>query len=123
MAPILNFIAAFIRKPQSAVKLTAVLLILGLCFGLWVQTQRIGSLNAENQAQAQSIEQLNEFNAQINHQLQAERQAVIEQQKLTFELKAKAEQAYEQVKTDLQQEPCANTALPRAVVDSLKRLQ
>ncbi|NBI43855.1 DUF2570 domain-containing protein, partial [[Haemophilus] felis] len=119
MAHILNFIAAFIRKPQSAVKLTAVLLILGLCFGLWVQTQRIGSLNAENQAQAQSIEQLNRFNEQVNKQLKAEQQAVLEQQKLTSELRAKVEQAKNDVKTHLQQEPCANTALPRAVVDSL----
>ncbi|NBI40175.1 DUF2570 domain-containing protein [[Haemophilus] felis] len=123
MVHILNFIVAFIRKPQSSVKLTAVLLILGLCFGLWVQTQRIGSLNAENQAQAQSIEQLNRFNEQVNKQLKTEQQAVLEQQKLTSELRAKVEQAKNDVKTHLQQEPCANTALPRAVVDSLKRLQ
>lgn len=123
MAHILSFIAQFIRKPKSAVNLTALLLILGLCVALWVQTQRLGSLQAENAAQAQSIERLNKFNEQMSRQLKAEQQAVIEQQKLTSELKAKAEQAQDDVKTHLQQEPCANTALPRAVVDSLKRLQ
>lgn len=123
MVRILSFLVGCIRNKESAAKIIALVLVLGLCAALWVQTQRIASLQAENAAQAQSIEQLNKFNEQMNKQLKAEQQAVIEQQRLTIELREKAEQVQNEVKSHLLQEPCATTTLPRAVINSLERLQ
>lgn len=123
MVRILSFLVGCIRNKESAAKIIALVLALCLCAALWVQTQRIGSLQAENAAQAQSIEQLNKFNEQMNKQLKAEQQAVIEQQRLTIELKEKAEQVQNEVKSHLLQEPCATVPLPRAVIHSLERLQ
>ncbi|MWQ46217.1 DUF2570 domain-containing protein, partial [Glaesserella parasuis] len=40
-------------------------LILGLCAWLWGQSQRIDSLKAENQTQAQTIEQQQEANSKL----------------------------------------------------------
>ncbi|MDO9750755.1 DUF2570 family protein, partial [Glaesserella parasuis] len=51
-------------------------LILGLCAWLWGQSQRISALAAENQTQAQTIEQQQEANNKLTMQLQQKRQAV-----------------------------------------------
>lgn len=99
--------------------LIAAATLLGLCVALWVQTQRIDSLKADNAAQAQSIEQLNRFNEQMNRQLKAEQQAVISQQKIANELKTKSEQVREQVRIIFKDSPCASTALPAGVVERL----
>lgn len=97
-------------------------LILGLCAWLWGQSQRIDSLKAENQTQAQTIEQQQEANHKLTMQLQQERQAVEYQQNVANKLRKQVEQSNEQIKAILQKEPCSVTALPRPVVDELKRL-
>ncbi|MDP0003670.1 DUF2570 family protein [Glaesserella parasuis] len=97
-------------------------LILGLCAWLWGQSQRIDSLTAENQTQAQTIEQQQKANNKLTMQLQQERQAVEYQQNVANKLRKQVEQSNEQIKAILQKEPCGVTALPRPVVDELKRL-
>ncbi|WP_373766377.1 DUF2570 family protein [Glaesserella sp.] len=96
--------------------------ILGLCVWLWFQRQIISDLTAENLAQAQTIEQQQEANHKLTMQLQQERQAVEYQQNIANKLRKQVEQSNERIKTILQQEPCGVTALPRPVVDELKRL-
>ncbi|WP_336369069.1 DUF2570 family protein, partial [Avibacterium paragallinarum] len=51
MARILNYIVPFIRKYSSLLWLCV---ILGLCGWVWYQSQRISSLSAKNQMQAQT---------------------------------------------------------------------
>ena len=118
MGHILNFIAPFIRS-KSAVLFVV---ILGLCAWSWGQSQRIDSLKAENQTQAQTIEQQQEANNKLTMQLQQEQQAVEKQQKIANQLRKQVEQSNEQIKSILQKEPCGVIALPRPVVDELKRL-
>lgn len=95
--------------------------ILGLGGWLWWQSSQITSLQAENHAQAQTIEQMNQFNEQLNAQLKAEQQAVISQQKIANELKTKSEQARETVRIIFKDSPCAVAALPDGVIEQLRQ--
>ena len=95
---------------------------LGLCLWLRHQAQTIDSLRTENRTQAQTIEQQQEANHKLTMQLQQEQQAVKKQQKIANQLRKQVEQSNEQIKIILQKEPCGVIALPRPVVDELKRL-
>lgn len=117
MGLILSYFVAFIRN-----KGFFFVIILGLCFGLWFQSQKLTHLKAENLTQAQTIEQLNNAVEQMSNQLEQEKQAVEYQQKITSELKAQMETERENVKTILIKEPCGGVAMPNAVIDSIKRL-
>lgn len=114
---ILSYFVAFIRN-----KGFFFVIILGLCFGLWFQSQKLTHLKAENLTQAQTIEHLNNSVEQMSNQLEQEKQAVEYQQKITNELKAQMETERENVKTILIKEPCGGVAMPNAVIDSIKRL-
>lgn len=94
---------------KTVLALTA---FLGLGVALWVQTARLDSLHAKHAAQAQTL-------VQLNHQLNAERQAVISQQQIANQLKAQSEQAREKVRIIFKDSPCANTALPAGVAHQL----
>lgn len=97
-------------------------LILGLGGWCWFQGQMIASLQAENQTQAQTITQLELEQLTLQTALEAERIAVTKQQQFATQLKAKMEQSRENVRIVLQKEPCAVTAMPRDVIDGIKRL-
>lgn len=112
---------------QSAVKKTAlfvyaVALILGLCGWIWFQSRQIDSLTAENQVQAQTIQNQEQVNRRLVENLALEKLAVEEQQLITANLKNKVEVAQSEIKQLLQKDACANIELPGSVVDSLKRL-
>lgn len=96
--------------------------ILGLSIWSWWQSSEIDSLQATNQAQAQTILQLEQNQERLNQQLIAEQQAVEKQRQITHELKTKSEKSREKVRIILQKEPCANTPMPSDVTDSIKRL-
>lgn len=106
---------------ETTVKLTALLLILGLCGWSWFQSQKISSLEAENQAQAQTIKQQEEANKALNVALQQEREAVIEQQQRNEEIERMATENAESVKTIIKTQPCANTRLPQHALDRLRK--
>lgn len=101
------------------VALTAV--ILGLCVGLWGQHQTVLHLRAENLTQAQTIIEQEQANANLTIQLEQEIEAVRNQQEIVIELRKQAEVKRESIKTILVKEPCANTAMPRAVIEQLQQ--
>lgn len=111
----------FSRISQAIIGALAIV-ILGLGVWSWWQSSEIDSLQATNQTQAQTILQLEQNQERLNQQLQAEQQAVEKQQRIANELKAKSEQSREKVRIILQKEPCAQTAMPSDVTDSIKRL-
>lgn len=126
MVHILNYIVPFIRS-KSAVLFVV---ILGLCAWSWGQSQKISSLKAENQTQAQTIkqneqfiEQLNKSIEQVNNQLEQEKQAVEMQSKIANELRKQVEVKRESVKVVLQKEPCGVATLPSSVINELKRVR
>lgn len=100
------------------VALTAV--ILGLCVWLWGQHQTVLHLRAENLTQAQTIVEQATVNQALMVQLEQEIEAVRHQQAITIELRKQAEVKRESIKTILVKEPCANTAMPRAVIKQLQ---
>ncbi len=100
------------------VALTAV--ILGLCVWLWGQHQTVLQLRAENLTQAQTIVEQEQANANLTIQLEQEIEAVRNQQQIVIELRKQAEVKRESIKTSLVKEPCANTAMPRAVIEQLQ---
>lgn len=95
--------------------------ILGLCGWTWYQSQKISSLKAENQAQAQTIKQQEETNKTLNTALQQERDAVIAQQQRNDEIERMATENAESVKTIIKTQPCANTRLPQSAIDLLRK--
>lgn len=116
MARILNYIVLFIRKPI----VWFVIVILGLGVWSWRQSSEIDNLQATNQAQAQTIIQLELEQLTLHQALMEEKQAVEEQQKIANELKAKAETKREKVRVIFKDSPCANTDLPSGVIEQLQ---
>ncbi len=123
----------FLPQGLSLTKLPYILvacLILGLGAKVWVQSQKIIHLKAENLTQAQTIEQnelfieqLNNSIEQMNSQLEQEKQAVETQSKIANELRKQVEAKRESVKVVLQKEPCGVATLPSSVINELKRLR
>ena len=95
--------------------------ILGLCGWTWYQSQKISSLKAENQAQAQTIKQQQEANQALTTALQQERDAVIAQQQRNEEIERMATENAESVKTIIKTQPCANTRLPQSTLERLRK--
>ena len=95
--------------------------ILGLCGWTWYQSQKISSLKAENQAQAQTIKAQQEVNKVLNVALQQEREAVIEQQQRNEEIERVATENAESVKTIIKTQPCAHTRLPQSALERLRK--
>lgn len=95
--------------------------ILVLCGWTWYQSQKISSLKAENQAQAQTIKAQQEVNKILNVALQQERAAVIEQQQRNEEIERMATENAESIKTIIKTQPCANTRLPQSAIDRLRQ--
>ena len=99
------------------IALGAVVVVL---FGaLRYQSQKISSLKAENQAQAQTIQQQEDANKSLSLALQQERDAVIAQQERNDEIERIATENAESVKTIIKTQPCAHTRLPQSALDRL----
>ena len=106
---------------ETALKLTALCLILGLCSWTWYQSQKISSLKAENQAQAQTIQQQSESITQLKAD-------IAENQRITLEL-SKAENASREEQNEVlnsiskaeKQSSVFNTAAPNSLINFLRK--
>lgn len=106
---------------ETALKLTALCLILGLCGWTWYQSQKISSLKAENQAQAQTIQQQSESIIQLKAD-------IAENQRITLEL-YKAENASREEQNEVlnsipkaeKQSSVFNTAAPNSLINFLRK--
>lgn len=106
---------------ETALKLTALCLILGLCGWTWYQSQKISSLQAENQAQAQTIQQQSESIIQLKTD-------IAENQRITLEL-SKAENASREEQNEVlnsipkaeKQSSVFNTAAPNSLINFLRK--
>lgn len=97
------------------------IVILGLCVWLWGQSQMIDNLRAENQTQAQTIEQQQKANQQLIIHLEQERQAVEQQSALVAQFRRQAIDKKEVVRYVLKDNQCANQHLPNAVIEQLRK--
>ncbi|WP_075271630.1 DUF2570 family protein, partial [Mannheimia haemolytica] len=92
--------------------LVATILILGLCGWIWQQSKQINTLRAENQTQAQTIEQQQKANQRLADKLEQERQAVEKIRKSANEMRNKVEIVQNEIKSILAQDSCAKADLP-----------
>lgn len=106
---------------ETALKLTALCLILGLCGWTWYQSQKISSLKAKSQAQAQTIQQQSESIIQLKAD-------IAENQRITLEL-SKAETASREEQNEVlnsipkaeKQSSVFNTAAPNSLINFLRK--
>ena len=104
---------------ETALKLTALCLILGLCGWTWYQSQKISSLKAENQAQAQTIKSQEQVNQSLKDTIETERQAVEQQRVINDEIKQTTQDKVQIVRKIIKSQPCYNT---RIYDDAIERL-
>ena len=104
---------------ETALKLTALCLILGLCGWTWYQSQQISSLKAENQAQAQTIKSQEQVNQSLKDTIETERQAVEQQRVINDEIKQTTQDKVQIVRKIIKSQPCYNT---RIYDDAIERL-
>ncbi|MEE3682383.1 DUF2570 family protein [Actinobacillus pleuropneumoniae] len=87
-----------------------------------IQSAKIDSLKKDVKEKDELLEAQEVVNQKLITHLEAEKQAVEKQQQIANELKVQMETERENVKTVLIKEPCGNVAVPRDVIDSIKRL-
>ena len=104
---------------ETALKLTALCLILGLCGWTWYQSQKISSLKAENQVQAQNIKNQEQVNQSLKDTIEIERQAVEQQRVINDEIKQATQDKVQVVRKIIKSQPCYNT---RIYDDAIERL-
>ena len=104
---------------ETVLKLTALCLILGLCGWTWYQSQKISSLKAENQAQAQTIKSQEQVNQSLKDTIETERQAVEQQRGINDEIKQTTQDKVQIVRKIIKSQPCYNT---RIYDDAIERL-
>ena len=90
-------------------------IVFGLSAWLWYQSNVKSDLQAENQAQSQTIKQQEEANQALNVALQQEREAVIEQQQENAKIEDEANAKAETIRTIIKTQPCARTRLPEPI--------
>lgn len=93
--------------------------ILGLCGWTWFQSQKISSLKAENQAQAQTIKNQEQVNQSLKDTIEIERQAVEQQRVINDEIKQATQDKVQVVRKIIKSQPCYNT---RIYDDAIERL-
>ena len=104
---------------ETALKLTALCLILGLCGWTWYQSQKISSLKSENQAQAQTIKSQEQVNQSLKDTIETERQAVEQQRVINDEIKQTTQDKVQVVRKIIKSQPCYST---RINDDAIERL-
>ena len=104
---------------ETVLKLTALCLILGLCGWTWYQSQKISSLKAESQAQAQTIKSQEQVNQSLKDTIETERQAVEQQRVINDEIKQTTQDKVQIVRKIIKSQPCYNT---RIYDDAIERL-
>ncbi|HDR0968094.1 TPA: DUF2570 family protein [Pasteurella multocida] len=114
---ILNFIAQFIRKPNTWLIVT----VLGLCIALWVQFQIISNIKAENTAQAQIISQQSESIKLLKQQEEINRQLTLEISRLESKSRSKSDDAINSISHDEKSADAYNASAPRSIVDFLRQ--
>lgn len=106
---------------ETTVKLTALLLILGLGGWIWVQSQMITSLKAENQAQAQTIAQQSENITRLKADIAENQQLTIELSKQESETRRQSDEILKSIPRATTQSDAFNSTAPHSIVEFLRK--
>ncbi|WP_439259500.1 DUF2570 family protein [Lonepinella sp. BR2930] len=107
---------AFFNKIYLAIAL----LILGLCGWIWVQSQKIDSLYAKNQAQAQTIQSQSKVISQLKDEVEQNRQLTLEVTKQESELREKADEVIKYIPAKTKSSDAYNAVAPDNVIEFLR---
>ena len=105
---------------RNALIVGGMVIVLGGAGAFFHQNNMLKKLAQENVEQKLLIEEQATVNQALTVQLEQEIDAVGNQQQIVIELRKQAEVKRESIKTSLVKEPCANTAMPRAVIEQLQ---
>ena len=92
---------------------------ISLCGWIWFQHGTINDLRAENQTQANLIEEQEKVNQSLKDTIEIERQAVEQQRVIHDEIKQEAQNKIQVVRKIIKNQPCYNT---RIHDDAIERL-
>lgn len=105
---------------RNALIVGGVVVVIGVSSAFIHQRNVMNRLIKENAEQKLLIAEQQLANQQLSTQLEQERQAVEIQQQIANELRQKVEVKRESIKKILVKEPCANTDMPRTVIEQLQ---
>lgn len=97
-----------------------VICLCALCGWIYHQSNKIDSLNAKVESQAQIILEQEQVNKTLLANLEQEKSAVEKQTELTNQYKTQAETKQEKVRYVLKDNQCANTVMPDDVIKQLR---
>ncbi|AOF53701.1 hypothetical protein BKG91_03445 [Rodentibacter caecimuris] len=109
------------KRVESEIKLTALFLILGLCFWLRVQHNTISSLRAKNQTQAQTITQQSAVISKLELQAKENERLTLELSKQETESRNKANDVIKSISQQEKSSDAYNSNAPRSVIDFLRQ--
>lgn len=109
------------KRVESAIKLTALFLILGLCFWLRVQHNTISNLRADNQAQAQTITQQSAVISQLKSTAEENQRLTLELSKAESEARSKSDEVIRTIPKQIKDSDAYNSNAPRNVIEFLRQ--
>ena len=95
--------------------------ILGLCGWTWYQSQKISSLKAENQAQAQTISQQSADIEKLKQEAVENQRILLELSKQEAEARSESDEVIKSIPQDVKQSHPYNASAPRNVVEFLRK--
>ena len=106
---------------ETALKLTALCLILGLCGWTWFQSQKISSLKAENQAQAQTIETQSATISKLKQDAVENQRVMLELSKQESEARSQSDEVIRTIPQQVKQSNAYNANAPSNVIEFLRK--
>ncbi len=114
---ILSYIGQFIRSKTALY----ILLTLGLCGWIWLQSQKIGSLTAKNQAQAQTILTQSATINQLQQDAARNQQLTLEITKAESEARSKSNDVINAIPEQTKQTEAYRATAPRSIIEFLRQ--
>ncbi|QPB42210.1 DUF2570 family protein [Rodentibacter haemolyticus] len=109
------------KRFESAIKLTALFFILGLCAWLWHQSNVITELKAVNQTQAQTITKQSAVISQLKSQAEENQRLTLELSKQESEARRKADEVINAISAQEKSSDAYYSNAPRSVIEFLRQ--
>ena len=95
--------------------------VLGLCGWTWYQSQKISSLKAENQAQAQTIETQSATISKLKQDAVENQRVMLELSKAEAEARSESDEVIKSIPHEVKSSSPYNAIAPRNVVEFLRK--
>ena len=106
---------------KTAVKLTALFLILGLCAWLWHQSNVISDLKAVNQTQARAITQQSAVISRLKFEATENRRITLELSKVESDARRQSDEILKSIPSEDKASRAFGTRAPRNVIEFLRK--